>query len=326
MALFDLPLDRLREYQPDVAEQADFDAFWQRTLAEQDARPIDATFTDVAHPAYDTVSVQDVAFTGFGGTRVRGWFVAPRQAQARLQCLVGYQGYGGGRSMPFDHLWVAAAGMAYLFMDTRGQGSVWSPGDTPDDHQETGNGPQVPGFMTRGIGSPDTYYYRRVFVDAVRAIRAAASHPRVDPARIGVTGISQGGGITLAAAALAGPDMVKVCMPDVPFLCHYQRAIELVDSNPYNEIVTYLKTHRDAEANVLRTLSYFDGVNFASRIRARTLVSVGLMDNICPPSTVFAAFNRVKGPKEIAVYKYNNHEGGGVVHQLRRAAFAKQWL
>jgi len=100
-------------------------------------------------------------------------------------------------------------------------------------------------------------------------------------------------------------------MPDVPFLCHYRRATEIVDTYPYQEIVLFCKTHRDKIDTVFNTLSYFDGVNFAARTQARALFSTGLMDQTCPPSTVFAAYNHFAGPKEIRVWRYNQHEGGG---------------
>ena len=104
---------------------------------------------------------------------------------------------------------------------------------------------------------------------------------------------------------------LKVVLPDVPFLCHFRRATDLVDTKPYAEITEYLAAHRDASDDVFRTLSYFDGMNFASRATARAAFSVGLADTTCPPSTVYAAFNHYAGPKEIVVYRYNNHEGGG---------------
>src|SRR5947209_17297353 len=115
-------------------------------------------------------------------------------------------------------------------MDTRGQGSSGSSGDTPDVEPE-GSNPQFPGFMTRGILNPQTYYYRRLFTDAVRAVEAARSHPAVDADRIAVTGGSQGGGITLAVSGLE--PSVKACLPDVPFLCHYRRATHLIATHPY---------------------------------------------------------------------------------------------
>ena len=85
-------------------------------------------------------------------------------------------------------------------MDTRGQGSTWSPGDTPDLYSDGGNA-HYPGSMTNGILDPKHYYYRRVFTDAVRRLNVRA-HPAVDSSQIAVTGGSQGGGITIAMAVL----------------------------------------------------------------------------------------------------------------------------
>ncbi len=133
-----------------------------------------------------------------------------------------------------------------------------------------------------------------------------------------VAGGSQGGGISLAVAGLAAAhlDGLRACLPDVPFLSHIRRATEIVDTHPYQEIVHYCKIHRDQVERVFATLSYFDGLNFAARATAPGLFSVGLMDDICPPSTVYAAYNHYAGPKQIEVWPYNNHEGGGT-YQLR---------
>ncbi len=236
----------------------------------------------------------------------------PRERSGPLPCVVEYLGYGGGRGFPLNHLVFSSAGFAHFIMDTRGQGSAWSNGDTPDPEPE-GSNPQHPGFMTRGVLRPQTYYYRRVFTDAVRAVAAARSHPAVDADRIAAYGRSQGGGITIAVSGLV-PD-IKVAMPDVPFLCHYRRATEITNDNPYAELVRYCTVHRDKIDTVFNTLAYFDGVNFATRAKAQALFSAGLMDTICPPSTVFAAYNHYAGPKEIKVWRYNNHEGGGA-HQI----------
>ena len=71
-------------------------------------------------------------------------------------------------------------------------------------------------------------------------------------------------------------------------------------------------------------LSYFDGVNFAKRSKAKALYSVGLMDGICPPSTVYAAYNNHAGEKEIRVYTYNQHEGGGPFQTREKAQFVRK--
>jgi cephalosporin-C deacetylase len=322
MAFFDMPLEQLERYLPPREEPADFDAFWAATLADARRHALDPQFAPYAS-GLRALEVFDVTFCGFGGQPVKGWFLLPGRRDGPLPCVVEYIGYGGGRGFPSDWLLWASAGYAHLVMDTRGQGSVWLRGDTPDPEPE-GSNPQFPGFMTRGIASPETYYYRRVFTDAARAIEAARSHPAVDPARIAVTGGSQGGGIALAAAALA-PD-VELLMPDVPFLCHYRRATEITDGHPYQELARYCMAHRDKVEAIFSTLSYFDGVNFAPRGRAEALFSVGLMDEICPPSTVYAAFNHYGGPKELRVYRYNHHEGGGTFQSQEKLAFVhRRW-
>ena len=144
------------------------------------------------------------------------------------------------------------------------------------------------------------------------AIDAVRTHDAVDPGRVVVAGGSQGGGITIAAAALSVD--VTAAMPDVPFLCDFPRATTLVDTEPYDEIATYLRAHRDQVTPVYRTLSYFDGAVMATRARVPSLFSVALMDDCCPPSTVFAAHNAWAGPKQIRVYPFNRHEGGAADH------------
>jgi cephalosporin-C deacetylase len=233
--------------------------------------------------------------------------------------VIEYVGYGGGRGLPHEWLGWSAAGYANLVMDTRGQGSNGHlVGDTPDP--DPSGLPQTPGFLTRGITDPSTYYYRRVFTDAVRAVDAARAHPRVDPDRVVVAGASQGGGISIAVAGLV--DGLTAVLPDVPFLCHYRRATEITDAGPYAEIVAYCKTHRDQVDRVFETLSYVDAVNFAARATAPSLFSVALMDDVCRPSTVFAAYNHYAGDKEIKVWPYNGHEGGAAFQH----AAQKQYL
>lgn len=315
--LNDMPLDALEAYLPPRDEPPDFDEFWNLTLAETRRHPLAATFEPVDY-GLQTVDCYDLTFAGFGGAPIKGWFLYPAGTEDPLPCVVQYVGYGGGRGFPADWLLWSSAGFANLVMDTRGQGSTWRRGDTPDPQ---GSAPHHPGFMTAGILNPDDYYYRRLFADGVRAVEAARSHALVDGERVAVTGRSQGGGISLAVAALL-PD-VAITMPDVPFLCHYRRATEITDLAPYAEIAAYCKVHRDQIACVFDTLAYFDGVNFAARAQAPALFSVGLMDEVCPPSTVFAAYNHYAGPKQIEVFPYNNHEGGESFHQLAQVRYLR---
>jgi cephalosporin-C deacetylase len=319
MAFFDFPYEELVKYRPERIEPADFDHFWSETLAEARSYPLAAQFEPV-DTGLRLIETYDLTYHGYGGQPIKGWFLLPASHPSPLPCVVQFIGYGGGRSFPIEWTQFPAAGYALLVMDTRGQGSAWSPGDTPDPEPE-GSNPHYPGFMTRGVLDPKRYYYRRVFVDGVRAVEAARSHPAVDAGRVAVTGASQGGGITLAVAGLdAG---LRACLPDVPFLCHFRRATQLIDTRPYFEISSYLNTHRDQVERVFQTLSYFDGVNFAARAKAPALFSVALMDDICPPSTVYAAYNHYAGPKKIVAYEYNKHEGGDVFQLLEKLKFLR---
>jgi cephalosporin-C deacetylase len=227
--------------------------------------------------------------------------------------VVQYVGYGGGRGLVQEDTFWAAAGYAHLIMDTRGQGSGWSSGVTPDPE---GSAPAQSGYLTRGITDPATYYYRRVFVDAVRVVEAAQTHPAVDAERVAITGASQGGGITIAVAGLV-PGLIAA-MPDVPFLADFRRAVDIAGTEPYAEIERYLASHRDQADTVFRTLSYFDAAVLGKRATAPALFSVAHMDQTCPPSTVYAAFNAYGGPKEICDYEFNDHEGGQIWQRVRQ--------
>ena len=317
MAYYDLPIAELREYTPDLAIPSSLDGFWASTLAEARKRPLDAKLTRI-DTGLTVVETFDVEFAGFGGSSVRGWLHLPVSREARVPAVVEFLGYGGGRGLPHERILFAAAGYGHLIMDTRGQGSGWSAGDTADPDRR--GAPAHPGFMTDGILDPQDYYYRRVFTDAVRAVELARDHQAIDPGRVAVTGASQGGGISLAVSGLV--DGLAAVAPDVPFLCDFRRAIGLVDTLPYHEIARYLKVHRDHVDRALDTLAYFDGAILGRRATAPALFSVALMDETCPPSTVYAAFNHYGGPKRILEYPFNDHEGGEAFHDAAKL----RWL
>jgi cephalosporin-C deacetylase len=319
--LIDLPLAELVDYRPEPLLPADFDAFWERTLDEARSIPLEATF-DPFDAGLRTVDTYDVTFRGFGGHPIKGWLNVPRGAGGPLAAVVEYIGYGGGRGLPHDWLVFSAAGYAHLVMDTRGQGGSWLAGDTPDP--APGGGTHHPGFLTLGIEHPESHYYRRLYVDGVRAVEAVRAFPGVDAERVAVLGASQGGGITLAVAGLVGD--LRAALPSVPFLCDMRRASELVDTHPYVEIARYLRSQPHRVDEVFGTLAYFDGVNFAPRATAPALFSVALMDDICPPSTVFAAYNRYAAEKDIRVWPFSGHEGAPSPHTAEQLRYLRPRL
>jgi cephalosporin-C deacetylase len=313
----DMPEKELRVYRSEQREPEDFDEFWRETLAQARAYDGPVSVTEVV-TGLRTLEIYDVAFPGFGGEPVRAWLRVPRGARGPLPAVVEYIGYGGGRGHALENLLWASAGFAHFQMDTRGQGSGWSRGATPDS---SAAGPQGPGMMTRGIEDPATYYYRRLFTDAVRAVDAARTLPVVDASRVSVYGVSQGGGTAIATAALV-PDLTAA-VAYVPFLCDFPRATVITDAKPFREIGDYLAVHRGKADLVHRTLSYFDGVNFARRAAVPARFSAALMDEVVPPSTVFAAYNEYAGPKEIGVWRYNGHEGGQIDDDEAAIAFLR---
>jgi len=316
MPLFDFSIDKLREYLPERVEQDDYDAFWAQTLAAVRGYPLDAQFAPYDN-GLTSVDSFDVTFAGWNGEPIKGWLQLPRERSEPLPCVVEFIGYSGGRGLATDHLLYASAGYAHFVMDSRGQSGA----DTGDAHSFA-NSPHSAGFMTDGVLDPETYYYRRFMSDAVRAVEAARSHPAVAAERVAVAGGSQGGGLTLAVAGLV-PDLVGA-LPDVPFLCHYRRATEITEKNPYGEIANFCNRRPEYVETVFRTLSYFDGVNFATRANASALFSVGLMDDVCPPSTVYAAYNHYAGPKDITIWPYNGHEGGSHYQAKARLDFLRK--
>lgn len=317
MAQYDLPLAELREYRPDVAETPHFDDFWMETLEADD--PVAAK-----EVAFDnrllTIDTFDVSFTGFGGAPIKAWLHVPAGTTKRLPTVVRYRGHSESRGMPFDALF-ASAGYAQFVMDSRGQG--WQGpnlfGGTADLHTDAGEfGP--PGPMTKGIASAETYYYRRLVTDAVRLLQYAAVHRLVDPSRLFTAGGSQGGYLAIATAGLAPSLGIELAgaMPDVPFMCNVRRGVELTDNHPYSLVAQFLKAAPHMEDKVWETMSHFDGVSFARRAMCPGYFSVALSDPTCPPSTVFPAFNAWGGSKDIEVYPYNGHEGGGDVQRWKQ--------
>jgi cephalosporin-C deacetylase len=306
MPWYDLPLEKLRDYRTPTMEPDQLDAWWAGKLAAAREVGRKPGIVRYQNDLYSPVEVYDAEFSGAGGDRIKAWYLRPANATSSTPHVVKYIGYGGGRGAPGEHILLPALGYALFVMDSRGQGGRWSSGATGDN---AADGPENSLVMTRGIGSPETYYYTRMFTDAALAVDAARELAGPD-APLAVSGASQGGGLALAAAALHG-DAISVCHSDVPFLCDIQRAITLAPHAPYTEVPEFLDRNVDLIDAALTTLRYVDCALLARRVTAATLMSVGLMDDICPPSTVFAAYNEIPATdgdgKIIAVYPYSGH-------------------
>jgi cephalosporin-C deacetylase len=319
MATIDWPLEQLESYRPALTREPDFVPFWEAARAELAAVPIRGELERLEYPC-DYVEVSLLRFASVGGQAITAWYLLPLpvlRSRPQIPAVAVYHGYGGSRGRVSDHLHWTLQGCAVLAMDTRGQA-----GDTPDRSVATSG--QMTGRMTQGILDPHTYYYRGVYLDALRAVEWLRSRPEVDPDRIVATGLSQGGGLTLAVAAL--DRRLAAALPEVPYLCHFRRAVDVHLDGPYRELIEYLKRRPEHVAAAFRTLSYFDAMNLAPDVRCPVLCSVGLLDTICPPSTVYAAFNHLAGPREMRVYPFNGHVDGASLHVEEKYRFLRQVL
>ncbi|RAX18883.1 acetylxylan esterase [Actinomyces sp. Z5] len=306
-----------------VSEPDDFDRFWARTLGEARSFDPEARTTErvaVEQPLSE-LRYWDISFRGFGGQRVKAWLSRPARCDDEpLPCVVQIPGYGRGRGLPGENPHVAAAGMAHLLLDVRGQGCGYgSGGDTPDLHD---GAPEAPGVVTRGISAPETYYYRRLIVDAVRAVDAVRKLPDVDAERVIVMGNSQGGGVALAVAGLVS-DLRGVTV-SVPFLCDIPAVYQSAQGEPYAELVRYLSVRRAEREVVFRTLAYVDGVNHARRAQAPSLWGLGLRDTCCPPLGGQQALAAYAGPTEVEIYPDNGHESGEFYYLRRQLTWIRE--
>jgi cephalosporin-C deacetylase len=300
----DLPLAELEIFVGRTPRPDDFEAYWAAALAELaavDPRAELRPRLDVPSPHAECF---DLWFDGVGGARIYAKYVRPRRP-GPSPAVLQFHGYSDHSGDWFDKLAWVAGGFCHATMDCRGQG-----GRSEDNLVVRGT--TLRGHIIRGLDDPDPHRlaFRQVFLDTVQLARVLMHLPEVDAARVGCCGRSQGGGLALACAALE--PRIKRVAAVFPFLCDYQRVWEMdLGGAPYEELRYFFRNfdpqHR-REAEIFRRLGYIDCQHLAPRIRAKTLMFTGLMDTICPPSTQFAAYNRITAPKEMRLYPDFAHE------------------
>lgn len=304
MPQLDLPLDRLLTYEGRNPRPADFDAYWDRGLAEIAAIDPQVELVPAeVQPA--EAECFHLTFTSTFGARVSGKYLRPRRRSGKAPLLLQFHGFTGNCGDFFDKLGWVAQGYCVAALDCRGQGG------RSQDHGTLRTSPPN-GHLTRGLSdaNPDHLLYRQLYLDTAMLARVAMSFPEVDAGRVGATGGSQGGGLTLACAALV--PQVRFAVPVFPFLCDWKRVWEMdLAKDAYQELRDYFRRFdplHQREDEVWNRLGYIDCQHLASRITAEVLMPLGLMDPICPPSTQFAAFNKVPGKKSYLLYPDFGHE------------------
>lgn len=307
MPLIDLPLPKLRRYRGRNPRPTDFDRYWREALHELDQTSPRAELVPNGTLSTESAECFDLWFDGVGGARLHGKYVRPREqaGAGRHRTVLMFHGYSANSGDWLPKLSYVGEGFCVAALDCRGQGGLSEdPGGVA--------GPTFHGHIVRGLADADPrkLYYRAQYLDTVQFARVIMARPEVDPRRVGVTGNSQGGGLTLACAALE--PRIRRAAAVHPFLCDYQRVWELdLAKDAYGELTDffrYFDPKHERQEEIFTRLGYIDVQHLAPRIKAEVLMFTGLMDAICPPSTQFAAFNRIRSRKEMVIYPDFRHE------------------
>ncbi len=299
------------DYGTTTRRPADFDQFWDDVLAQAARIPLNASVEPIPLRSTEEVEVFEVKYDSLDNVRIACWYCVPRERRGRLPAVIHVPGYVSEPLMP-----KATALKGYVALSVAPRGKLRS---------NSQFNPGYPGLLTHNITDRNTYSYRGFYVDACRAVDFLLSRPEVDPSRIGVTGSSQGGALTIVASALRHE--IACAAAGAPYLCGFMDAARLTHSYPYQEINDYLRLYPEREEQVRRTLEYFDGINFAPRIQCPIIVNVGLQDDVCPPETGYALFRAI-GSADKKLYPYDNcmHDAGSFWHAAVVDAFLAQHL
>lgn len=304
MPILDMPLTKLKTYKGVNPKPKDFDVFWEKALKEMRALDPKVELKPNKTLKVSYADCYDLYWRGVGGARIHAKLLKPKNAPRPHPALCVFHGYSMSSGDWNDKLNYVAAGFTVAAMDCRGQG-----GSSEDKGGVKGN--TLNGHIIRGLDDkPEEMLFRKIFLDSAQMARIVMAMPDVDAKRVGAMGASQGGGLTLACAALEPG--IRRAAPIYPFLCDYQRVWEMdLAKNAYDELKSYFRrfdpTH-EREKETFTKLGYIDNQHLAPRIKAEVLMAVGLMDDICPPSTQFAAYNKIRSKKEMVIYPDYSHE------------------
>ena len=301
---FDLTFEELQTYQGSSPRPADFDEFWERGLAEM--RALDPEI-EIVPAEFQTpyAECSHLYFTGVGGARIHAKLLRPRQTSQPHPALLQFHGYTGDSGDWTNKLPYVALGYTIAALDCRGQGGL-------SEDRGGVQGWTLRGHLIRGLDDdqPEKLLFRQNFLDTAQIAKIVLEMPDVDPDRVGAMGGSQGGGLTLACASLE--PRIKRAAPDFPFLCDYKRVWDIdLAKDAYAELREYFRKkdpRHEREEEIFTRLGYIDVQYLVSRIRGEVTMAVGLMDQVCPPSTQFAAYNKITAKKSLAVYPDFAHE------------------
>jgi cephalosporin-C deacetylase len=305
--IFDLPFEQLESYQGRSPRPQDYDAFWEKSLDEMRATDPQVEIIPADFKVVNAVCFH-LYFTGVGGARIHAKLLHPIHLTHPHPAVLLFHGYTGNSGDWSDKLSYISEGFTIAALDCRGQAGL-----SEDRGRVVGNTQH--GHIIRGLedalnGMPEKLLFRQIFLDTAQLAGIIMGMPEVDANRVGATGASQGGALTVACSALE--PRIKRAAPIYPFLSDYKRVWEMDQAkDAYLELQEFFRysdpTHA-LEDNIFEKLGYIDIQFLASRIQAEVLWGIGLMDTVCPPSTQFAAYNKIVSAKSMTIYPDFGHE------------------
>lgn len=304
-ALFEKPLHELRTYMGTNPRPADFDEYWERALDEMEKTDSQITLVPSAFQT-DFAQCFDLYFTGVKNTRIHAKYLRPSKIKEKCPAIFQFHGYSGNSGDWQSKLNYVARGFCVAALDCRGQAGL-------SDDRGSVKGTTYRGQIIRGLSDddPDNLLFRQIFLDTAQLARIVMGFDEVDENRTGAMGGSQGGGLTIACAALE--PRIRRLAPVYPFLSDYKRVWDMdLAKDAYEELKTYFRNfdpRHEREEEIFTKLGYIDIQHLAPRIEGEVLMGTGLQDTVCPPSTQFAAYNRIRSKKEVVIYPDFGHEG-----------------
>lgn len=282
---------------PSLPVPDDFDAFWTAQKARLAAVPRKPQLTPVKS-SNPKVEAFDVQIPCVAPRPVSGYFARPVGAKPKSLPAILFVHGAGVRSSNLGGV-VGTAWNNLLAMDINAHGI---PNGKPDGYYKDLSNGELKDYRSAGREDREQCYFLGMFLRLQRALDFLTSQPEWDGKVLMVEGGSQGGGQSLAAAGL--DNRVTFIAVGVPAICdHSGKAIGRINGWP--KLVPDIDGKPDPK--VLQVARYFDGMNFATRSKAEAIVSVGFIDSVCPPSSVYAAYNNLPGKKQIVTEPLMGH-------------------
>jgi cephalosporin-C deacetylase-like acetyl esterase len=274
---------------PSMPVPDDFDAFWTAQKARLAKVPMKPKLVWIDSPD-ESLECYDVEIPCVGPRPVTGYFARPVGAKPKSLPAILHVHGAGVRSSDLAAA-MASAKLGALSLDINAHGIA---NGKPKAFYDALAAGELKDYRTAGRESRDTCYFLGMFLRLQRAIDFLAAQPQWNGRVLCVEGHSQGGGQALAAAGL--DSRVTFLAAGVPAICdHTGRAVGRINGWP--KLVPDQDGRPDPK--ILQVARYFDAMNFATHTQAEAIVSVGFIDTTCPPTTVYAAYNNLRGKKQM---------------------------